>query len=220
VIGMANPQTPERPLRADAERNRLRILVAAEQLFAERGLDVAMDDIAAAAGVGIGTVYRRFPDRDALIDALFEDKLGDVERIALDALRIADPWDAFEAFMRAVSALHARDRGLKEAMLSDHRGAERAKLARETIAPLGEMLLSRAQQAGVVRPDLTTADVPLLHFAIGFIAEKTREASPDAWQRLLAIVLDGLKAERGELTPLEGAPVALEDIPKTLRRAR
>jgi AcrR family transcriptional regulator len=207
-----------RPLRADAERNRRRILEAAAELFAEHGLDVAMDDIAAAAGVGVGTVYRRFADRDALIDALFEDKIHDVERIALDALRIADPWEAFATFMRGVCALHARDRGLKEAMLSDHRGSERAKLARETIAPLGQMLLQRAQAAGAVRADLDEADVPLLHFAIGFIADKTRCVSPDAWQRLLAIVLDGLRADRTELTPMTAAPVALEAIPKSLRR--
>src|SRR4051812_6619560 len=167
----------DRPLRADAERNRKRILAAAAELFAERGLDVAIDEIAAKAEVGIGTVYRRFPDREALVDALFEDKIHEIEAIALEALRVSDPWDAFERFMRGVSTLHARDRGLKEAMLSDHRGAERACRARETIAPLGAMLLSRAQAAGAVREDLVAADVPLMHFAVGYIAEKTRDAS-------------------------------------------
>jgi AcrR family transcriptional regulator len=210
----------DRPLRADAERNRKRILAAASELFAEYGLDVAIDDIAARAGVGIGTVYRRFPDRDALIDALFEDKIHEIEAIALEALRVNDPWEAFAAFMRGVCTLHARDRGLKEALLSDRCGAERAKLARDTIAPLGHMLLTRAQEAGVVRPDLVAADVPLMHFAVGFIADKTREASPDAWQRVLAIMLDGLKTERTDVTPLEADPVALEDIPRTLGKRR
>jgi AcrR family transcriptional regulator len=210
----------DRPLRADAERNRKRILAAAAELFAERGLDVAIDEIAAKAEVGIGTVYRRFPDREALVDALFEDKIHEIEAIALEALRVSDPWDAFERFMRGVCTLHARDRGLKEAMLSDHRGAERACRARETIAPLGAMLLSRAQAAGAVREDLVAADVPLMHFAVGYIAEKTRDASPDAWERLLMILLDGLKAQRTAVTPLEAQPVALEDIPKTLGKSR
>src|SRR6188768_1459630 len=127
---MASPHpsdlSPQRPLRSDAERNRQRILQAAEEVFAARGLDASMDDIARAAGVGVGTVYRRFPDRDALIDALFETKLHEIEAIALAALRITDPWEAFATFMRGVCAMHARDRGLKEAMLSDHRGADRA----------------------------------------------------------------------------------------------
>jgi AcrR family transcriptional regulator len=214
---MSSQPLRDRPLRADAERNRVRILEAAADLFAERGLDVPMDDIAAAACVGIGTVYRRFPDRDTLIDELFRDKIRDVERVALDALRIADPWDAFASFMRAVSGLHARDRGLKEALFSDHRGSERAKLARETIAPLGDMLLQRAQQAGVVRPDVVGADVPLLHFAIGFIADKTRDASPDAWERMLAIVLDGLRTQPDAgLTPMTTAPVGLEALSKAI----
>src|SRR5919107_5107373 len=94
-----------RPLRADAERNRARILAAASEVFAERGLDVSLDDIAGAAGVGVGTVYRRFPDKDALIDALFEDKIADVERVAREALDVEDPWEGFESFMRAVCRL-------------------------------------------------------------------------------------------------------------------
>src|SRR3954452_2459805 len=106
-----------RPLRADAERNRARILAAAAEVFAERGLDVSLDDIAAAAGVGVGTVYRRFPDKDALIDALFEDKIRAVAERLQAAVAIEDPWEAFETFMRGVCASHAADRGLKEAML-------------------------------------------------------------------------------------------------------
>src|ERR687893_559304 len=117
-----------RPLRADAERNRQRILAAASTVFAERGLDVSLDDIAGAAGVGVGTVYRRFPDKDALIDALFEDKIADVERVAM---------------------------------------------ARDRIAPIAMQVLQRAQNAGVVRADLGAFDVPLMHFAVGYVAEST-----------------------------------------------
>jgi AcrR family transcriptional regulator len=208
----------QRPLRADAERNRRRILEAAGRLFAERGLDVPLDDIAACAGVGIGTVYRRFADKDALIDALFEEKLHGIEQLALDAVRIGDPWDAFEHFMRGVCAMHAADRGLKEAMLTDDSGRDRARRARDTIAPLGEMLLRRAQDAGVVRADLVTSDVPLMHFAVGFIADKTREAAPDAWKRILTLFLDGLKVRREDVTPLTGTPVRFEDLPATVSR--
>ena len=164
-------------------------------MFAERGLDVPLDDIAVAAGVGVGTVYRRFPDKNALIDALFEDKIADVGAVARKALEIEDPWDAFETFMRAVCRLQAEDRGLKEALLARDRGRERVAMARDRIAPVAVQLLRRAQAVGVVRADLGTFDVPLMHFAVGFVAERTREISPDYWQRLLTVLLDGLRAD-------------------------
>src|SRR6188768_1525257 len=101
---MASPHpsdlSPQRPLRSDAERNRQRILQAAEEVFAARGLDASLDDIAAAAGVGVGTVYRRFPDKDALIDALFEDKIRRVHALAEAGLTEPDPWEALAGFMR------------------------------------------------------------------------------------------------------------------------
>jgi AcrR family transcriptional regulator len=191
--------SPDRPLRSDAERNRVRILEAAARVFAERGLDVSLDDIAAAAGVGVGTVYRRFPNKDALIDALFEDKIAGVEAVARKALELEDAWDGFEAFMRAVCRLQAEDRGLKEALLTHDRdrdrGRERVAMARERIAPIATAVLRRAQEAGVVRADLGMFDVPLMHFAVGFVAERTRDVAPDYWERLLTILLDGVRAD-------------------------
>lgn len=195
-----------RPLRADAERNRRRILEAAATVFAERGLDVSLDDIAAAAGVGVGTVYRRFPDKDALIDALFEDKIAEVEREMRGALEVEDPWDAFETFMRAVCRLQAEDRGLKEALLTRDRGRERVAMARERIAPVAMQVLRRAQQAGAVRADLGAYDVPMMHFAVGYVAERTRGAAPGYWERLLTVLLDGLKADAAR-TPMPAEPL-------------
>src|SRR5690349_18357886 len=130
------PMDTTRPLRADAERNRARILAAAAEVFAERGLDVSLDDIAAAAGVGVGTVYRRFPDKDALIDALFEAKIGRAVQLARDALEIEDPWEGWATFMRGMCAMNAADRGFKDALLSRDRGRERVATARDTIAPV------------------------------------------------------------------------------------
>src|SRR5215207_11651643 len=92
LMSTATRMSTIRPLRADAERNRARILAAAAEVFAERGLDVSLDDIAAHAGVGVGTVYRRFPDKEALIDALCEDKIDRAVALADDALEIQDPW--------------------------------------------------------------------------------------------------------------------------------
>jgi AcrR family transcriptional regulator len=192
----------QKPLRSDAERNRQRIIAAAAEVFAERGLDVSLDDIAAAAGVGVGTVYRRFPDKDALIDALFEEKIAAIEQLARDGLATEDPWEAFSLFMRGVCRLQAEDRGLKEALLMRDRGTERLQHARDTIAPVAAQLLERAQAAGVVRADLGMYDVPMMHFAIGFIADSTREEDPRYWERVLTVLLDGVRARPDDLTPM------------------
>ncbi len=209
----------ERPLRADAERNRQRILAAAEELFRERGLGVSLDDIAAAASVGVGTVYRRFPDKDDLIDALFEDKIAEVECVAREALATEDPWDGFEAFMRAVCRLQAEDRGLKEALLTRDRGRERVAMARERITPIALQILERAQEAGVVRDDLGTYDVPMMHFAVGFVAERTREVSPAYWERLLTVLLDGMRAGAG-ITSMPAPPLEQEQFVAAMTRSR
>jgi AcrR family transcriptional regulator len=222
-VEMAPPNPSDlslpRPLRSDAERNRRRILEAAEEVFAERGLDVSLDDIAAAAGVGVGTVYRRFPDKDDLIDALFEDKIGEVEQVAREALSLEDPWEGFEAFMRAVCRLQAKDRGLKEALLARDRGRERVAMARDRIAPIATQVLRRAQDAGVVRTDLGPFDVPMMHFAVGFVAERTRGLAPDYWERLLTVLLDGVKAEAAR-TPMPSAPLEQDEFVAAMTRSR
>src|SRR5919107_4085250 len=114
-----------RPLRADADRNRARILAAAAEVFADRGLDVSLDDIAAHAGVGVGTVYRRFPDKDALIDALFEEKIDRAVALADQALEIEDPWEGFTTFMRGMCRMQAGGPGFKDPLLGSDRGRER-----------------------------------------------------------------------------------------------
>src|SRR3954453_2410986 len=210
--------TQDRPLRADAERNRQRILAAAASVFADRGLDVSLDDIAHAAGVGVGTVYRRFPDKDALIDALFETKIAALEQLTQDALAMEDPWEGFVHFMRGMSHSHAKDRGLKECIFSAHRGRERAERARQAIAPVAAQLLERAQAEGRVRADVVATDMPLMHFAVGYIADAVREISPDSWERLLTILLDGLAAQPEGTAPRPAAPLPPEQFPAAISR--
>jgi AcrR family transcriptional regulator len=190
-----------RRLRADAERNRERILAAAADVFADRGLDASLDDIAAAAGVGVGTVYRRFPDKDALIDALFEAKIGEAAQLARACSDIEDPWEGFATFMRGMCSMNAQDRGFKEALLSGDRGSERVAAARNQIAPIAIGLLERAQAAGVVRHDLGPFDVPIMHLCVGQIAERTRDVAPDYWERILTLLLDGIRVD-GARTPM------------------
>jgi len=191
----------ERPLRRDAERNRQRILEAAHVVFAERGLSGSHDDIAREAGVGVGTVYRRFPDKEQLIDALFEARIGEIADAARAAADHPDPWEGLIGFLTRAQELQSEDRGLRELVLGGARGAERAAGARSLIAPLVGRLLQRAKDAGMVRSDIELTDLPLIQLAIGTIAESSRDVAPDVWRRAMTIVFDGLRAEcaRSEL---------------------
>jgi AcrR family transcriptional regulator len=210
---------PTRPLRADAERNRARILAAAHEVYAERGLDVSLDEIAALAGVGVGTIYRRFPDKDALIDALFEEKLNRVVAVAEAALAMEDPWEGFTTFMREMGRMQAEDRGFKDALLLRDRGRERVAGARERIAPRALELLARAQEAGAVRADLGAYDVPMLNLCLGLIADRTRDIAPDYWQRVMTIVLDGISA-KGPTTPMPAEPLDRDAFIEAMASAR
>jgi AcrR family transcriptional regulator len=208
-----------RPLRADAERNRARILAAAAEVFAERGLDVSLDEIAAHAGVGVGTVYRRFPDKDALIDALFEEKIDRAVELADRALEIEDPWEAFTTFMRGMCRMQAGDRGFKDALLVRDRGRERVAGARERIAPRAMQLLTRAQEAGAIRPDLGPFDVPMLNLCVSLIADRTRDVAPDYWERVLTIIIDGISA-KGPTSPMPVEPLDRDTFTEALASGR
>src|SRR3954453_23007867 len=121
---MAHRATPaDRPLRADAERNRERILAAARAVFAEEGLDAGLHEIAKRAGVGVGTVYRRFPEKEQLIEALFEDRIEDVIAIASEALAHADGWSGLEPFLHRTCELQVADRGMHQLVFASARGA-------------------------------------------------------------------------------------------------
>jgi AcrR family transcriptional regulator len=200
-----------RPLRADAERNRLRIVEAAQQLFAERGVGVSVEDIAAAAGVGIGTFYRRFPDRESLVEAVFLTKFDRILQAARDAHEIEDPWEAFKFYVLTVARMHATDRGLKDVMLSSDRGMDRATEFRAAIQPLVAPLVERAQAAGALREDFSPYDIPMLHQAVSAIAELTRDVAPDYFERTLTLFVDGLARERTP-TPMPAPPLELEQL--------
>jgi AcrR family transcriptional regulator len=193
------PSAP--PLRADAERNRQRLMAAAKELFATRGLDVTLDDVARHAGVGTGTAYRRFPNKDALIDALMVDRVGELAQIARECLEDPDPWRALTGYFERALALQAADRGLKEVLFSSGRGRKRSNQARQQIAPVVTKLVRRAQEAGAVRSDIAVSDVPLINFMLNTVVDFGRDIEPDLYKRYLAIVLDGLRP-RDDLEPL------------------
>ncbi len=206
-----------RPLRKDAERNRQRVLDAARELFAERGLGVSLDDIAHHAGVGVGTVYRRFPDKEQLIDALFEERIAEMLTAASESLEMRDPWSGFVHFLERALEMQADDKALKELLLSTSEAHARIERARGQIQPVVAAVLERAQQAGVVRDDVVVADLLLLQHGIGEVADYTREAAPEVWRRTLTIALDGLRPDRRRPSPMPVPPLDDEQIVCSMR---
>lgn len=200
----AEPCAEPRPLRRDAERNRQRILGAARVLFSERGLDVSHDEIADAAEVGVGTVYRRFPDRTSLIDALFAEQIDEVVATARAAALIDDPWDALVSFLTNVLALQACDRGFKDLLMRAGWSSRLTAQARQQIAPVVDELVVRAQRSGQLRPDVNVYDIALVPHMVGSIMDSARDVDPQLWRRTLAVVLEGLRAR--EQQDLPGAP--------------
>src|SRR3954467_777382 len=145
------PDDADRPLRKDAERNRQRLLAAAGELFAERGLDVTLNDIAHHAGVGVGTAYRRFANKEEVIDAYFENKLDQVAELADEALRDPDSWRGLVEYVERASALQMEDRGLMQIFRNPARGQQRVAQASARIAPLIVALVERARGREVPR---------------------------------------------------------------------
>jgi AcrR family transcriptional regulator len=189
-----------RPQRADARRNRKRVLDAARKCFAEAGLDAQIDDIAGCAGLGVGTVYRHFPTKEALIEALAQDRFDRLAEKALEALEASDPWEGFCDFMRYSAQIQASDRCLSEVMGSRpdvmHAAAGQAGL----YDPMAK-LVRRAQRAGTLRRDVDPEDLPALVCALGRVTNPATAGPTMDWQRLVPIMLDGLRAPSGSTLP-------------------
>ena len=201
-----------RPLRADAERNRARIIEAAAVVFAERGLDATLHDVAEAAGLGVGTVYRRFPDKDALVDALFESEL---ERLAQRAEAVADApdaWAALTGVLRLLGSEQAANRGLHDVLHHSGAGPTHVAAGRERIMPTIARLLARAQEQGSARADLEVTDLAVVLLMVSSLAQCTEEQQPGSWLRYLELLLDALAARPGQ-SPLSVA--ALDEVALT-----
>lgn len=210
--------TGQRPLRKDAERNRQRLLEAARAVFAERGLDATMDEVAHAAGVGVGTAYRRFANKEELIDALFEDRIGEIVALGERALEADDPWEGFVELMEAGVELQAQDRGLREILNGTGHGRERVERARERIRPVMEPVLERVRQAGQIRDDLAGPDIPLMLMMLSTVAEYAGDVEPQLWRRYLALLLDGLRPDRDAPSPLPLPPLDDAQLDEAMHR--
>jgi AcrR family transcriptional regulator len=193
-------------LRADAARNRERILTAAAKLFADRGLEATLDDIAAQAGVGVGTVYRRFPNKEALVEALFEKSVDQIVELALEAEDAEDSWGGLVFFLEHATQMQAEDFGLRDVMLHSTYGQDRVAQAKDRILPVVTALVRRAQQDGNLRDDFVTADIPIIELMLASVAWYTSDIAPELWRRYLGIVLDGICAERSSHRALPDGP--------------
>ena len=209
------PEEPVvRPLRRDAERNRRRILDAAAEVFADRGLGASLDEIAQHAEVGVGTVYRRFPNKEALIDALFDDQVEGIVALAEEGLAIEDPWTGLQHFLEAALERQAKNRGLKELLLGNRMAQSSGCTvdSRERIEPVVRRLVERAQADGSLRPDAAVTDMPLIQLMVGALVDYTRGVDPEVWRRLFTIVLDGLRAQADVRTALPAPPLDAEGL--------
>lgn len=187
-----NGSAAPRALRADACRNREAVLVAARVRFAEQGEAARIEDIAKDAGVGVGTVCRRFPSKEALIAALIEERFAGLEAAAREALESPDPWDGFEQFMRYSAEVMAGDRSLSELM--DSRPDLMGSAAQEVgMLSVMDPLVRRAQDAGELRPDFDATDIPALICGLGRATRAPRGGKAMSWERYLEIMLAGLR---------------------------
>lgn len=200
-----------RPLRADAERNRQRILAAAAEVFAERGLDAGLDEIARRAGVGTGTVYRRFPDKTSLIEALFVNRVDALAELTEQARQAPDAWTGLVTLITRGVELQLADRGLKELLYGEVPVPEAMQVQviekLRCLQPGLEEILDRAKAEGCVRSDISMTDLSISMFMLHGVG---KFAAADQWRRQLALVLAGLRPDNE--IPLPGAPLSDQEL--------
>lgn len=200
-------QTPSetttcRPQRADARRNREKILDAAMRAFSETGLDTQMDDLARRAGVGVGTLYRHFPTKEELVRALIVHHMSALAEVARRRLEAAndDPWEAFAGFLLESAERHERERLLSQVLATQPSSWFRHAAVVETrLAERAAELLRRAQAAGAARPDASGDDIPMIMCGLSAVLEA--DWGPDAWRRYMQLMLEGLRAHGAEPLP-------------------
>jgi AcrR family transcriptional regulator len=207
----ATTETEDRPLRRDARENRQRLLDAAAEVFSEHGLEAGVEEIARVAGVGIGTLYRRFPTKDALICALVHEVMTALLRMARESTECPDG-TGLENFLEAASAYQAAHRGILPRLWNV--GAEHDSV--DEIRRLVDALLTEAKRNGRVRADLTSTDLNIMLWSIRGVIETTRGAAPGAWRRHLDILVAGL---RPAPEPLLHQPLSQHELDQVIAQA-
>jgi AcrR family transcriptional regulator len=191
-LSTASPISTQRPLRADARRNREAIVQAARALVAEHGEEAQIQDVARRAGVGVGTVYRHFPTKDALMGELMAECMRENAQISRDAALVADPWEAFTTLVRTGCESMADDAAKRRMwrIASDEAFAYAAD-AKQEMLDATTVVVDRAKGAGVLRADFGGDDMGSLMCGLGAVMDQAR--LPGDWRRLVEFALDGLR---------------------------
>lgn len=207
---MTISEVKRRPRRRDAQERYDRLVAAARVEFAARGMDASLEKIARDADVAIGTLYRHFPTRMDLLLAAFEPRLREFLSEAEKALQIEDPWDGFVGYLEHLFRLQAGDRGFNDFLSRRFPGNAETESIHDEMCDQIEQVLTRAQDAGRVRPDITRADIVNLIWFNGRMIDATSIAAPNTWRRQLHIMLDAYRAERAH--PLPDPPMTEEQL--------
>jgi AcrR family transcriptional regulator len=204
--------TGPRPLRADAARNRERILEAAREAFSAQGLQVPIEEVARRAGVGVGTLYRRFPTREELIACAFEAKMQDYADATEQALAEPDAWGGFRWYVDRLCQMQADDHGFTDVLTMTFPMSPQFQEVRERVYQRFLELVQRAKETGRLRDDFVPEDLPLILMANAGVLAATGDAAPGAWRRLVALLIQAVEAPGAG--PLPPAPP-----PEQMRRA-
>jgi AcrR family transcriptional regulator len=205
-LGMLGHMTDRPALRVDAERNRERIVDAAREVFAEQGLDAPLEQVARRAGVGVATLYRRFPTRADLIAGAFECKMAAYADAVDRALDEPDAWKGFCDYIEAVCAMQAADRGFTDVLTATFPTAKQFEAARVRAYDGLVELTGRAKAAGRLRADFVPEDLVILLMANAGVISATGDAAPDSWRRLVGYLLQAFAAENTAELPPPPAP--------------
>lgn len=199
-----------RPLRRDAAHNREKLVAAAGQVFSERGLDAAMEEIARRAGVSIGTLYNHFASREMLFDEILPQRIAGLATAADEALAEADAWAGFELYLTRIFELQASDRGISDAMTQQYPNAALLTEACQVGYARATEVIGRAIDSGDLREDFALSDLACLIWALSRVIRGTVDVAPDAWRRYLGFQLDGLRAQAAR--PLPTPPMSGEQV--------
>ncbi len=181
--------------RRDAQRNHELLVEAARELFMEQGVEAPLEEVARRAGLGIGTLYRHFATRDALVEAIVERRMGELLAIAEAALSEPDGWAGLVRLLEGTLELQAADRMLKDVLMRYSPETARLESVREEVRRLFEQILVRARDEGTLRRDFALPDLALLLWSFAPVIDATAQVAPNAWRRHLGWLLDGLRVE-------------------------
>jgi AcrR family transcriptional regulator len=203
------PIDVEKPLRSDAERNRDRILAAARSVFAREGLTASMASVARQAEVGIATLFRRFPAKEELIEAVFADRMDAYVDAVATALADPDPWHGFTDYIERVCGMQAADRGFSVVLTMTFPMAKTLEIRRREAYNGLVQLVERAKAAGRLRDDFTAEDMVLVLMANAGVVAATADTAPTAWRRVVALIIQSLQAPARGALPAPPKPSAL-----------